>query len=258
MINNLLYYHKMTRFSSFFVLTVALIMTIQLSNAQQAKPFALIELYTSQGCSSCPRADQYLSEVIENAETNNQNIIALSFHVDYWNRLGWKDPYSSEENTQRQYDYAKALKSSNVYTPQMVVNGKVEFVGGNRETGSQAIQQALTQTPVKSIELKRTLIDGQLTIEYDITGELNGEVLNIALAEKGVVTKVGRGENGGRTLKHENVVRVFKTISLSQESKGKIKVVVPGDLVKQNGIIVAFVQNKDHRQIQGANSIPLI
>ncbi len=256
-----MYALKMNKITSYFLVLVFFYVTNDTYlGAQELKPFALVELYTSQGCSSCPRADQYLSEIIEEAEINNQNIIALSFHVDYWNRLGWKDPYSSAFNTQRQYTYAKAMKSSNVYTPQMVINGKVEFVGGDRHLGSREIQKALGQQPAKTINLKLiSSIANKIVVDYEITGDnFNEDILYIAIAEKGLTTKVSRGENGGRTLKHDNVVRVFETFLLQKGPKGLAELVLLDNLVKENAMIVAFVQKKGQKEIERAKAIPLI
>ena len=93
------------------------------------QPVAVIELFTSQGCSSCPSADQLLSQTINEAKKDGRKIFALSFHVDYWNRLGWADPFSTNEYSQRQRAYAAQLNDNSVYTPQMIVNGSRQFVG---------------------------------------------------------------------------------------------------------------------------------
>src|SRR5579872_5297720 len=93
----------------------------------------VIELFTSQGCSSCPAADKNLAELIEEAEKKGLPVYGLSFHVDYWNYIGWKDPYSRSEYTARQREYSSFLNSETVYTPQMIVNGEVEFVGSDKK-----------------------------------------------------------------------------------------------------------------------------
>src|SRR5437899_2881738 len=102
----------------------------------------VVELFTSQGCSSCPAADKNLAEIIEKAEANGQQVIGLSFHVDYWNYIGWKDPYSKAEFTERQRKYALRMNSENIYTPQMIVNGESEFVGSDKNTSTKEIGKA--------------------------------------------------------------------------------------------------------------------
>lgn len=241
-----------------FILSCAFSLCTVWTSAQNIEPFALVELYTSQGCSSCPRADQYLSEVIKDSEQENTNVIALSFHVDYWNRLGWKDPYSSQANTQRQYHYARSLRSSSVYTPQMIVNGSDEFVGSNRQKGTASIQAGLKETPKMGISLRATIVDPQnVKVNYAIEGNTSdGEVLNLAIVEKGIITPIGRGENGGRTLSHDNVVRVFQTLS-TLKKQGFLQMEIPEDLVKENASVVAFIQQEGPGKVVAAELIPL-
>ena len=107
-------------------------------------PVAVLELFTSQGCSSCPSADKLLTETLAEATKTNRNIIGLSFHVDYWDRLGWKDPFSNHAFTKRQYPYGERFGLNGVYTPQEVVNGQQEFVGSNRVKQSSALIAALS------------------------------------------------------------------------------------------------------------------
>lgn len=241
------------------LLSFLLLMTITNVRSEVNEPFALIELYTSQGCSSCPPADQYLSKIVKDEALNKKNVIALSFHVDYWNRLGWKDPYSSASNTQRQYTYAKALKSKSVYTPQMVVNGQMGFVGSNRKVGALAIEQALTQVPTKIIDVRKVDSSGdKIIVEYKVFGDgIADMVLNLAIAEKSISSKVDRGENRGSTLIHDNVVRVFESYSM-EVSEGRVELVVPDNLVKKNSSIVAFLQKKGQKAIENAKIIPLM
>ena len=101
----------------------------EITKNSRSKGMAVIELFTSQGCSSCPSADRNLARIVESAERDGRPVYALSFHVDYWNSLGWRDPFSAEEFTQRQREYARKFQARSVYTPQMVVNGQVHFVG---------------------------------------------------------------------------------------------------------------------------------
>src|SRR5258706_7835451 len=125
------------------LITLVLTMT-SLAMFSQQNP-VVIELFTSQGCSSCPAADKNLAEIIEDAEKNGQPVYGLSFHVDYWNYIGWKDPYSNPGYTARQHQYAQKLNSESVYTPQMIVNGEIEFVGSNKKASSEAVASALSK-----------------------------------------------------------------------------------------------------------------
>lgn len=168
----------------------------------EAKPLVVVELFTSQGCSSCPPAEAVLLELAK-----NPNVLALAFHVDYWDRLGWPDPYSSTEATKRQYDYAGHFGASNVYTPQIVVNGRKEMVGSYRAEVLGAIDAALAEPDaVISLSVKRE--GGSLAIGIG-AGQGQGRLLLVGFDSR-IVTAVHRGENAGRSIEQANVVRSVK------------------------------------------------
>jgi len=217
--------------------------------------FALIELFTSQGCSSCPPADKNLMSILNRAKQDNIAVYGLSFHVDYWNYIGWKDPYSSKKFSERQRNYAEVMGSQRVYTPQMVVNGSVEFVGSNMGKAEAAVQSALREKPEYRLSLKERKITGStsLSVTYISNREPQGEQLNIAMVEREVSNYVKNGENHGRTLSHNNVVKAFETISFKKEGSFKI------DLSQVNtneASLIIYVQ--DNRQkIVAAYELPL-
>src|SRR5438045_1264832 len=109
----------------------AVVLVMSAGQAWASEPFAVVELFASEGCSSCPPADNLLAELTQQAHAQGRQIFTLSFQVDYWNNLGWVDPFSSAQFTQRQYQYANTLETSSVYTPQMIVNGQYAFVGSD-------------------------------------------------------------------------------------------------------------------------------
>ena len=117
--------------------------------------FAVVELFTSEGCSSCPPPDALLAEILEDARKDGRRVFCLSFHVDYWNRLGWTDPYSAPAFSRRQQSYAQAFKNDQVYTPQMIVNGTEEFVGSDRHRSRAAIDAALKRPERVQINLRQ-------------------------------------------------------------------------------------------------------
>lgn len=216
---------------------------------------AVIELFTSQGCSSCPSADRLLSQLIDQAETNELPVYGLSFHVDYWNRLGWKDPFSAKAYTERQYAYARKIEKASVYTPQMVVNGQEEFVGSNGWAAEKAIKKASnTADEVSFIVEKISKKDGQISFSYLATGT-KSQQLNIALVERGIETYVKRGENGGRTLKHDNVVRAFEQQSLQTEDE--ITIALPADIDLAKSSIILYAQDGQSLAINGATRVSL-
>jgi hypothetical protein len=221
--------------------------------------FAVVELFTSEGCSSCPPADALLAEILEDAQKDGRQVFCLSFHVDYWNQLGWTDPFGSAAFSRRQQAYARALKADQVYTPQMIVNGAEELVGSDRRRSRAAIDAALKRPEQVRIELHREKpkATGAFTLSYQIAGAAPGVMLNVALVERDKVSAVKRGENGGRTLRHQNVVRVFKTLHLEANGKGSVHLDLPTDLVRGKASVIAYVQEPETRTILGASALAL-
>jgi hypothetical protein len=214
-------------------------------------PFAVVELFTSEGCSSCPPADKLLSDLAAEAESTGKPVYTLSFHVDYWNDLGWTDPFSRPDFTERQQRYAQIL-DGRVYTPQMIVNGGQEFVGSQGRTARRAIAEALEQSAGAAIALKPVRKAGGLAVEYAVTGQREGDLLNLAVVEKSVSVPVQRGENGGRTLKHENVVRAFRTVRLDAKGGGSAELAVPASVLGGRVSILAYVQKAGTLRTIGA------
>ena len=215
-------------------------------------PFAVLELFTSEGCSSCPPADEILRGV-----ANQDNVFALSFHVTYWNKLGWKDAFSQKMFDERQYAYGRLMQSNGVYTPQLVVNGSEEFVGSRKSQTEKSIEKALSQTIEAGIILNKTLENNTIKAHYKLAGDFKNTVLNIALLERNIETKILRGENGGRTLKHDNVVREFQTIQINATGEGTISLNIPSGFKQKDSKIIAYLQNKDTWKIVAANKIEL-
>ncbi|MCB0497272.1 MAG: DUF1223 domain-containing protein [Cyclobacteriaceae bacterium] len=209
---------------------------------------AVVELFTSQGCSSCPSADKFLAEL-----GKREDVLALSFHVSYWNYLGWKDPYSSEEFTNRQRTYARKMNLSSVYTPQMIVNGKDEFVGSNKAKAEAAIASASISQDVELTVSKKS--SSSLQIKYNLSGPLADKILNIALVERHVQNEVPRGENRGKLLEHTNVVSVFK--SIEAKKAGNFDIELPAHFKLSNGEIIAYIQDENTLEITGGSKVDL-
>jgi hypothetical protein len=176
----------------------------------KTKQPVLVELFTSEGCSSCPPADKALAMLNSEQPYANAEIITLGFHVDYWDRLGWKDEFSSKFFTQRQENYADALQTGGSYTPQMVVDGTNEFVGSNLAKISLAMNAAPKNEKGK-LELDFTK-ETSLKIKISELPMHEAASVNIAIAEDNISVDVKRGENGGRKLEHDSVVRELKSI----------------------------------------------
>lgn len=163
----------------------------------------VVELYTSQGCSSCPPADAYLGELAKRPD-----VIALSFHVDYWNRLGWTDPFSSAEATARQKAYAESLKQNYVYTPEMVVDGRAHEAGSRRDKVEALIAAARGNT-VFTVALSRTA-DGGVEAALPAGQGKTDATVWLILFDRAHTTSVKSGENSGRSITHAHVVREIR------------------------------------------------
>lgn len=212
---------------------------------------AVLELFTSEGCSSCPSADRLLGEIAHEAEQSGRAVYPLAFHVDYWNRLGWSDPYSSAAYSQRQGDYSRALHLDGVYTPQLVVNGVQEFVGSKRSEADRAIAEALAAPAATSIVLDAVQRGDSVVVDYNLGGETDGSVVNVAVAERETDTDVPRGENAGRKLHHTNVVRGFTTVGPAS-GQGRVTLPLPAASKAAGLRIVGYVQRRESMQITGA------
>ena len=214
------------------------------------KGFAVIELFTSEGCSSCPSADAVVAK-IEN-ESTDLPVYILAFHVDYWNRLGWKDVFSSPAYSQRQNQYAQWLNLSSVYTPQIVVNGRTEFVGSEEGTLRNAIKTNLAKNTLTQISLHNVKIDqNKAELQYQATGKTNNSILLLAIVQKWAQTKVERGENSGRILSHVQIVREIESVPLKAD-KGWISIDLPKGFETNGSEMIAFVQNTATGEITGA------
>lgn len=215
------------------------------------QPVVVLELFTSQGCSSCPPADKALQELTQKAARSGQAVYGLSFHVDYWNRTGWQDPFSTKQYTDRQRQYDRVLKTQ-TYTPQLVINGRQDVIGGQRGRIEQAIQ-TIQQQPASTF----VGVDGsvshdakQVNVRYELSAGGPYRV-NVALVQKEARTAVGNGENGGRTLVNTNVVRQFKTVEQPGMS-GSITLPLPTGLTVDQTAVLVYVQRTDSGQVIGA------
>jgi len=183
----------------------------------------LIELFTSEGCSDCPPADTLLQKLDRIQPVTGVDVIVLSEHVDYWNNIGWKDPYSSHKYSERQREYGDKFRLSSIYTPQMVVDGQFQFVGSDEREAIRAIQSA-AKTEKAHLTLSSIHLDGANKLSAHLeTGPLPSSSaaksanIFIAIADESDESHVSRGENAGRTLKHVAVLRDL--ISVGQVNK---------------------------------------
>lgn len=186
--------------------------------------FAVLELFTSEGCSSCPPADQLMGEIEK--QYKDQPVYILAYHVDYWNNLGWKDKFSSVENSKRQQQYSQTLRSQ-VYTPQLVVNGKKELVGSDRDAVESAVQTALFNTNNAKVDLSAKVSEKEINVNFKTAETHSQNKLLVTLVEKKSSTNVQKGENEGRHLIHWQIVHQQNQISLKNSPEGTTSFKIP-------------------------------
>lgn len=218
--------------------------------------FAVVELFTSEGCSSCPPADKVLAELADEAKKDNRRIFPLAFHVDYWNYLGWVDSFSIPESSERQEQYGAALHVPQSYTPQMIVNGKEEFVGSDGRRAWDTVNTALASPAPASVTIQMKAGAAGPEIEYQVSGAPKGTLLCIAVVESGLVSSVRRGENAGHTLSHTSVVRTFVSLPL-HTSTGTFNLETGFSSPRKDRQVIAFLQDPRTMVILGATGLHL-
>lgn len=234
------------------------------SEAATPGTVVVAELFTSEGCSSCPPADAVLT-TLAGDRTGAVTVLALGEHVDYWDRLGWRDPFSSELFSRRQSDYAASVfRSGNIYTPQLVVDGQFEVIGSDLPAVRAAIAKA-ARSPKASVVVQPTSILGagemRVSVRADVPTAVNmrGTAdLVVAIVEDRLVTQVRGGENGGRTLPHTAVVRILKVAGELGEGERSLTAAVSvpwsAEWKRGNVRVVSFLQERSSRHILGAGS----
>lgn len=238
-------------------------------SARAPRTPVIVELFTSEGCSSCPSADAVLTRLAHEQPIPGVEILALGEHVDYWNRLGWADPFSAHAFSVRQSDYADAFHLDQVYTPQAIVDGQAEFVGSDEARAREAIRQA-AERPQASVALMRiisTETDPSPSVPLRLHVRVthlpaveSGETADVFLAitEDNLHSNVSRGENAGRHLAHTAVVRLLNRIGIAR-AKETFETIATADLAqtwkRENLRAIVFVQSRLTHRILGAGAL---
>ena len=237
----------LTFLTSLTSLTVAGFLLLAASNtARAAEEPVLVELFTSEGCSSCPPADSLLSKLAE-----DPSLVTVSEHVDYWNDLGWKDPFSKKQFSERQYDYARQMGKKGVYTPQAVIDGESEVNGSSFDHIMEAARKARSRskTPIR-VSIK---IQGQeaLVSAVTTTPVPASTTVLLIITESGLTSHVTRGENQAKVLKHTSVARYMESQNMADLTKSArplnriFKVILNPQWKKENLKAVVLVQNQE-------------
>jgi hypothetical protein len=236
------------------------------TDSSKAQP-VVVELFTSEGCSTCPPADALLLKLAATQPVEGANIIVLEEHVDYWNHQGWTDPYSSSDWTLRQQDYVARFKEKEPYTPQMIIDGQAQMVGGQEELAQQAIRQAASQPKTEiTLTAENSGKDGAEQFQYKVrvvklVGNTERDTAEVwlAVSESGLGSSVDGGENAGKLLHHAPVLRSLHKIGVASpkgetafETSARVK--FTRDWKRQNLQVAVFVQEKKSMRILGAAS----
>lgn len=229
--------------------------------------WVVVELFTSEGCSSCPPADALLARLADHSPLPAAHVVALEEHVDYWDDQGWRDPFSSHDWTARQNDYAEVLGNGNPYTPQMVVDGTAEFSGGREQQARKSIAEAAARAKTSvTLTLGTPSKPGRETFSAQV-GKLvsvKGGTADVwlAITETGLHSSVTRGENAGHELRHAAVVRSMRKIGEAKPDRdtafaGEASIPVRAEWKRENLKAVLLVQERKSMRILGAAEIPL-
>ena len=229
----------------------------QAADDSGARVPVLLELFTSEGCSSCPPADRLLQILDEKQPVADAYLIVLSEHVDYWDRLGWKDPFSSPQYTARQQDYTNRYNFDGVYTPQIVVDGRYGVVGSDGRKAVSAIQKAIRarklMVTISNVARAGNAVTARIALPVDENFKGTRGILYVALADNRQESHVARGENGGRTLAHVAVARVLKEVGAIDFNVASSKeIALPIQSGSGNGLrVIAFIQDPKSGYVLG-------
>ncbi len=242
----------------FFILLGVVVITPVVGAAEQGtEPFALVELFTSEGCSSCPPADILLSKLAASAQQQGLNIYPISLHVDYWNRLGWRDPFSQKQFTIRQQEYAQFFNADQVATPQFVINGSRYVLSADSSKLQRLVNQALSEevSGVLNLSLRR-VAESKVQVAFVYEGDLTDRLLQAVLIERIVDVSVASGENAGRKLRHNNVARQWQTLKLPQE-RGQVEFNFTHVKPWEDFAVIVFVQDAQSMEVVAASAIDI-
>lgn len=229
----------------FVLLASALSVALVAAAAAEGRP-AVLELFTSEGCSSCPPA-----ELIANELAQRRDVLVLSYHVDYWDNLGWRDRYSLASATQRQRGYARALHRSSVYTPQAVIDGSQDIVGSQRGALMEAVSARR-----EGIATSLAVSGGTAQIHVGAGSETESATVLLVGYLREAITPIGRGENSGRTLKESNIVVSLEPLG-QWNGKPKDFALDLSRLPKNMTDIAVLVQSVGQGAILGAAALPV-
>jgi hypothetical protein len=230
------------------------LVSVKLKSATTATTTPIVvELFTSEGCSDCPPADAFLRLLDSTQPVAGAQLIVLEEHVDYWDDLGWRDPFSSHSFTVRQEEYVRRMRLASAYTPQMVVDGAYQFVGSDRRSALKAFESDRSTPKVSMRITSNHIANGELVVHVDSdAAPATAEVL-MAIAAERAGTHVQRGENGGRDLEHVAIVRELRTVGKLEKGQAFAKdIAISVQSLAQPARVIFFLQEPNQGRVLGA------
>jgi len=215
----------------------------------------LVELYTSQGCSSCPPADKLLEEV---AKTYGEKVIVMAYHVDYWDYIGWEDPFASKQFTEKQYAFAKANNSRNVYTPQAVINQQVHFTGSDKSKMQYYLKEYKDLKPQVDFSIKNVMRDeNSIKASFTTSNPSNKITYTYAVTVAERSTAIERGENRNRILRDTHIVAGVQTL-ITNDSYNEIHLILPGWVKPEDKLSIVIYASIQGKGIIGVKSVAVL
>jgi hypothetical protein len=247
---------------SLLSLVLAQMLSLGLPAQTATPPPLLVELFTSEGCSSCPPADALLREINGTRTSSGQLIVGISEHVTYWNSLGWADPFSAAVFTERQNAYGNKFGLDSVYTPQMVVNGAQQVVGSDRNGLARIFKKELDQPIQLQVHiLSAKIVGNAVLVRFSTTAEApnpKGDIVAV-LADDTARSSVARGENSGRNLTHVAVARSITRVSMAKSTgEQEVRIPLPSSFRdSEQHHVILFAQAPSHGRVLGVDSASL-
>jgi hypothetical protein len=213
---------------------------------EQMYPTVLVELFSSEGCSSCPLADAFLQEMMALADSNKLPVFFLDYHVDIWNKSGWVDSFSDTSFSRRQREYMVKNKQQALFTPMIFVNGRGALPGSAKKEVGKLVNENMYAEPTTLLSTRAGYVQATntLILNYEITGKTDSCNLNLVLAYREVKSEITGGENKGQTLTHHHTVKDWKWFPIHSSKKGKIEMALPSDVKLSDLILISFVQHE--------------
>ena len=241
------------------VLLVLLVTVTPAGIAVAGEPFAVVELFTSQGCNSCPGAEAVLRDLSAHARESGLRIFPIEWHVDYWDRLGWPDPFGAPEHSQRQRSYARALGQRGPYTPQIIINGTtIVRPAQRRQLVFDQAELALEKQALAEVTLSADLAEQALEVTFSVSDAPRRAAVMLIVVERGLGNHVPRGENRGKTLRHDEVVRAHHDLGrIGRETNRTTTVQIPEEIDPAKASLICIVHDPVTMAIVGAASVDL-